>query len=361
MLDLSPEVKLLWDKINTAIQEVILSGQFILGPNVKAFEQEAADYLGVKHAVGVNSGTDALVISLRAAGIGPGDEVITTPFTFFATAESISRVGAVPVFIDIALRTFNLDPDLIEKAVTPRTKAIMPVHLYGQAVDMKTVLAQAERYRLVVIEDVAQAFGAEFESKKLGAVGNAGCCSFFPSKVLGAFGDGGLIATNDGHMAETARMLRAHGSSKKYFHEAIGYNSRLDEIQAAVLRVKLPELERANEKRRQAAGRYNDLFKDVLGVITPYEAPYAKHVYHQYTVRIPGGKRDKVQSYLAGKNIETRVYYPVPLHKLPVYRENSFVLNNVEQAAAEVLSLPIWPDMEYDLQEHIADMIKFNL
>ncbi|OPX92906.1 MAG: UDP-2-acetamido-2-deoxy-3-oxo-D-glucuronate aminotransferase [Pelotomaculum sp. PtaB.Bin104] len=361
MLDLSPEVKLLWDKINMAIQEVILSGQFILGPNVKAFEQEAADYLGVKHAVGVNSGTDALVISLRAAGIGPGDEVITTPFTFFATVESISRVGAVPVFIDIDLKTFNLDPDLIEKAVTPRTKAIIPVHLYGHAADMKAVLAQAERYRLVIIEDVAQAFGAEFEDKKLGAVGNAGCCSFFPSKVLGAFGDGGLIATNDDHMAETAKMLRAHGSAKKYFHEVIGYNSRLDEIQAAVLRVKLPELDRSNEKRRQVARRYNDLLNEMPGISIPYEAPCAKHVFHQYTVRIPGGKRDKVQDYLSRQNIETRVYYPVPLHKLPVYRESCSVLKNVEQAATEVLSLPIWPDMEYDLQEYIVDKIKIAI
>ncbi|OPX83256.1 MAG: UDP-2-acetamido-2-deoxy-3-oxo-D-glucuronate aminotransferase [Pelotomaculum sp. PtaB.Bin013] len=361
MLDLSPEVKLLWDKINKAIQEVVLSGQFILGPNVKAFEQEAANYLGVKHAVGVNSGTDALVISLRAAGIGPGDEVITTPFTFFATAESISRVGAIPVFIDIDPKTFNLDPGLIENAVTTRTKAVLPVHLYGHAADMKAILAQAEKYRLVVVEDVAQAFGAEFKGKKLGAAGNAGCYSFFPSKVLGAFGDGGLIATNDDHMAETARMLRAHGSTKRYYHEVIGYNSRLDEIQAAVLRVKLPELERSNEKRRQVARRYNDLLDDIPGITTPYEAPCAKHVYHQYTVRISDGKRDSVQKYLAGQGIETRVHYPVPLHKLPVYRGNRLILSKVEQAATEVLSLPIWPDMENELQDYIADMIKFAI
>lgn len=361
MLDLSPEVNLLWDKINMAIQEVILSGQFILGPNVKAFEREAADYLGVKHAVGVNSGTDALVISLHAAGIGLGDEVITTPFTFFATAESISRVGAIPVFIDIDPKTFNLDPGLIENAVTTRTKAVLPVHLYGHAADMKEILAQAEKYQLLVIEDVAQAFGAEFESKKLGATGNAGCYSFFPSKVLGAFGDGGLIATNNDHIAETARLLRAHGSTKRYYHEVIGYNSRLDEIQAAVLRVKLPHIEKLNEKRRQVARRYNDLLNDISGITTPYQAPYTKHVYHQYTVRISGGKRNNVQEYLAGQDIETRVYYPVPLHKLPVYRESCFVLENVEQAAAEVLSLPIWPDMEYDLQEYIVDMIKFAI
>jgi len=358
MLDLAPEVRLLWDKINVAIQEVIRSGQFILGPNVKAFEQEAADYLGVKHAVGVNSGTDALVISLHAAGIGPGDEVITTPFTFFATAESISRVGAIPVFIDIDPRTFNLDPGLIENAVTTRTKAVLPVHLYGHAADMKAILAEAEKYRLLVIEDVAQAFGAEFEGKKLGAAGRAGCFSFFPSKILGAFGDGGLITTNDEHIAETARLLRAHGSAKRYYHEEIGYNSRLDEIQAAVLRVKLPHIEKLNEKRRLAAGRYNELFNEIPGITTPYEAPFTKHVFHQYTVRVPGGMRDKVQQYLAGQEVETRVYYPVPLHKLPVYRESGPVLKNVERAAAEVLSLPIWPDMGYDLQQHIVNLIK---
>jgi len=361
MLDLSPEIESMWDKINVAIQEVIRSGQFIMGPNVKAFEQEAAEYLGVKHTIGVNSGTDALVISLRAAGIGPGDEVITTPFTFFATAESISRVGAIPVFVDIDPITFNLDPELIQSAITPRTGAILPVHFYGHAADMKPILAQAEKYRLKIIEDVAQAFGAEFEGRKLGAIGDAGCFSFFPSKNLGAFGDGGLIATNDDHIAETARLLRAHGSKERYYHEMIGYNSRLDEIQAAVLRIKLPYIDQLNEKRRLVAGRYNNLFNDIPGIITPYEAPYAKHVFHQYTVRILGGKRDKVYEYLAGQDIETRVYYPVPLHKLPVCGGDRPVLNTVERAVAEVLSLPIWPDMGYDLQEHIVGLIKLAI
>jgi len=358
MLDLSPEIESIWDKINIATQEVIRSGQFIMGPNVKAFEQEAAGYLGVKHTVGVNSGTDALVISLRAAGIGPGDEVITTPFTFFATAESISRVGAVPVFIDIDPITFNMDPELIQSAITPRTGAILPVHFYGHAADMKPILALAEKYRLKIIEDVAQAFGAEFEGRKLGAIGDAGCFSFFPSKNLGAFGDGGLIATNDDHIAETARLLRAHGSKEKYCHEMIGYNSRLDEIQAAVLRIKLADIDWLNEKRRLVAGRYNNLFNGIPGIITPYELPYAKHVYHQYTVRILGGKRDKIHEYLAGQGIETRIYYPVPLHKLPVYEGSRLILDKAEQASTEVLSLPIWPDMEYNLQKYIVDSIK---
>lgn len=356
VLDLTSEIEALWDELMAAIQGVLKSGQFIMGPNVKAFEQEAAAYLGVKYAIGVNSGTDALVIALHAAGIGPGDEVITTPFTFFATAEAVSQVGATPVFVDIEPWTFNINPALIEPAITSRTRAILPVHLYGQAADMDPIIELAEKYNLKVIEDTAQAFGGEYKGRKLGTIGDAGCFSFFPSKNLGACGDGGLIATNNDEIAEIARMLRVHGAKKKYYNEVIGYNSRLDEIQAAILRVKLPHIDAWNEARRQAAKRYNELLKDVPGIVTPYEAPYTKHVYHQYTIRVLDGKRDKVKQFLADQGIGTMVYYPVPVHKLPVYSQNAPTLREAEKAAGEVISLPVWPGIMEWIQDQV---IKF--
>lgn len=361
VLDLTPEIEALWDELMAAIQGVLKSGQFIMGPNVKAFEQEAAAYLGVKHAVGVNSGTDALVIALRAAGIGPGAEVITTPFTFFATAEAVSQVGATPVFVDIDPRTFNINPELIEPAITPRTSAILPVHLYGQAADMDPIMELAEKYNLNVIEDTAQAFGGEYKGRKLGTIGDAGCFSFFPSKNLGAFGDGGLIATNNDEIAEKARMLRVHGAKKKYYNEVIGYNSRLDEIQAAILRVKLPHIDKWNEAQRRAAQRYNELLKDIPGIVTPYVAPYAKHVYHQYTIRVLNGRRDKVKEYLTEQGIGTMVYYPVPVHKLPVYAGSNCSLPEAENAAVDVLSLPIWPQIPEKKQARIARALEASL
>lgn len=360
VLDLTPEIEALWDELVAAIQGVLKSGQFIMGPNVKAFEQEVAAYLGVKHAIGVNSGTDALVIALRALGIGPGDEVITTPFTFFATAEAISQVGATPVFVDIDPKTFNINPELIEPAITPRTKAILPVHLYGQAADMDPIMALAEKYNLKVIEDTAQAFGGEYKGRKLGTIGDAGCFSFFPSKNLGAFGDGGLIATNDDEIAEVARMLRIHGAKKKYYNEMVGYNSRLDEIQAAILRVKLPHIDEWNEARRQVAQRYNELLKDVPGIVTPCEAPYARHVYHQYTTRVTVGDRNKVKQFLTEHGIGTMVYYPVPLHKQPIYTDENHDLPEVEKVAGEVLSLPIWPQIAEETQAWVARALEVS-
>ncbi|KGQ22401.1 DegT/DnrJ/EryC1/StrS family aminotransferase [Thermus filiformis] len=345
ILDLTPEVEDLWDDLMAAIGRVLRSGQFILGPEVEGFEAEVAEYLGVKHAIGVNSGTDALVIALRALGVGPGDEVITTPFTFFATAEAISLVGATPVFVDIDPRTFNLDPGQVEERITPRTKALLPVHLYGQAAEMDPLLDLAERYGLKVLEDVAQAFGGEYKGRKLGTLGHAGAFSFFPSKNLGAYGDGGLIATNDDRVAELARMLRAHGARRKYHNETLGYNSRLDALQAAILRVKLPHLDAWNEARRRVAHTYNELLKGLPGLETPYEAPHARHVYHQYTVRILGGRRDEVQRRLAEAGIGTMVYYPVPLHRLPVYGYPEGSFPEAERAAREALSLPIWPTL----------------
>ena len=290
----------------------------------------------------MNSGTDALVIALRALGIGPGDEVITTPFTFFATPESISNVGATPVFVDIDERTFNIDPALIEPAITERTKAIVPVHLYGQACDMDPIMDIARRHDLRVIEDVAQAMGGAYQGRKLGTIGDAAALSFFPTKNLGGFGDGGMVVTDDDGVAEQARMLRTHGAKRKYANEVLGYNSRLDELQAAMLRVKLPHLDAFNDGRRAAAARYDELLADVPGVTTPFVAPGVHHVFHQYTVRIADGRRDVVAKQLDDAGVQTMIYYPVPSDALPVYGLEP--LPRSAAAAGEVLSLPMGTD-----------------
>ncbi|HEX3033493.1 MAG TPA: DegT/DnrJ/EryC1/StrS family aminotransferase, partial [Bacillota bacterium] len=315
-----------------------------------AFEEQAAKYLGVKHAIGVNSGTDALVISLAAAGVGKGNEVLTTPFTFFATAEAISQVGAEPVFVDIDPVTFNLDVTQAAAKITPRTKAIIPVHLFGQAAAMTPLVELARENKLLIIEDVAQAFGGEYQGRKLGSIGHLGAFSFFPTKNLGGLGDGGLIATNDDNFAERALMLRAHGSKIKYCNEMLGYNSRLDELQAAILGIKLRYLDSWNEGRRQAAAYYNQLLGQVENVVVPKEAPHVRHVYHQYTIRVQKGLRDQVSQRLNQVGIGTMIYYPVPLHRLPVYQHLGCHLPAAEQAAGEVLSLPIWPLISRETQ-----------
>jgi dTDP-4-amino-4,6-dideoxygalactose transaminase len=358
VLDLSPEIDLLWDEINAAIQRVLRSGQFIMGAEVKTFEAQFAGYLGVKHAVGMNSGTDALVIGLRALGVSAGDEVITTPFSFFATAEAVSIIGATPVFVDIDPRTYNLDAGQIEAKITERTKVIMPVHLYGLAADMDAIMALAGQYGLKVLEDTAQAFSGEHRGRKLGTIGEAGAFSFFPSKNLGAYGDAGMFVTNDDDVATMARMLRVHGSLKKYHNEVVGYNSRMDTMQAAILSVKLPHVDEWSAARRVAANRYNDLLGDVPGLTLPYEAPEARHVYHQYTVRIASGRRDTVQARLAEAGVSTMVYYPVPIHQLPIYREWGYALPEAEQAAGAVLSLPIWPQITPEIQERVAAALR---
>lgn len=357
ILDLGPEIDAHFTEFNEAFQRVLKSGHFIMGPEVRAFEQEIADYLGVKHAIGCNSGTDALVIGLRALGVGVGAEVICPAFTFFATAEAVSLLGATPVFVDVDPTTFCIDVAKIAEKITPRTKAIVPVHLFGHSADMPALHAVVQGRDIMILEDVAQAMGGAWNRQKLGSIGHAGAFSFFPSKNLGAFGDGGLITTNDPAVADTCAKLRAHGSKKKYFNELIGYNSRLDEMQAAFLRIKLGYLEESNEGRRKVANRYGEAFTNKDGITAPTERAPAHHVYHQYTLRIDGNRRDKVQAALEAQGINTMIYYPVPLHRLPVYRHMTVSLPVTERLADEVISLPIWPQMKTETQIRVVEAI----
>ncbi len=345
ILDLQPQIEAHWDEFNAAFQRVLRSGHFILGPEEQAFEKEAAAYLGAKHAIGLNSGTDALFIALKALGIGPGDEVITTPFTFFATAEAISHVGATPVFVDIEAASFNLDLDFVERAITSRTKAILPVHLFGRPCNMDRLMALAKGHGLKVVEDCAQAFGATWKGQKVGTYGAFGCYSFFPTKNLSAFGDGGMLTTNDDVLAAEARMLRAHGSRKKYYNEVVGYNSRLDELHAAMLRVKLPHIDSWNALRRGVAVGYHEALGEKAGLVLP--SIVDGHVFHQFTIRVQGGRRDPFQAELAEAGIQTMIYYPVPVHRLQIYLESHAETSCpvAELAATEVLSLPIWPEL----------------
>ncbi len=361
IVDLRPEVESIYEELREAVLRVIRSGQYIMGENVQKFEREVSEYLGVKHAISLNSGTDALVIALRALGIREGDEVITTPFTFFATVEAISRIGAEPVFVDIERETFNINPDLIADKITERTRAILVVHLYGHPVDMDPVLEIAERYNLHVIEDCAQAFGAKYKGRYVGTLGNVGCFSFFPTKNLGGFGDGGMLVTDDDEVAKLARMLRNHGAEDKYRNLMLGYNSRLDEIQAAMLRVKLRKVEMWNSMRRQVAQVYNELLRD-LQVVTPIEKPYAYHVYHQYTIRVSSELRDSVLKFMREKGIGVMIYYPLPIYSLPVYRDKysglAEELLEAERASREVLSLPIGSMLERDKQELVVEILR---
>jgi dTDP-4-amino-4,6-dideoxygalactose transaminase len=361
VLDLAPELEVIWSEVSAVAERVLRSGYFVGGPEVAGFEKEAAAYLGVEHAVALNSGTDALVIGLRCLGVEPGDEVITSPFTFFASAESIGVVGATEVFADVDPASFNLDPQRVEEAITPRTRALMPVHLFGRPADMDAISDIALRHGLAVIEDSAQSFGARFgpDSRyagcQTGGIGHAGAFSFYPTKNLGAFGDGGLLTTNDAGVADQARRLRDHGSARRYENEMLGYNSRLDALQAALLRVKLPHLDANNEGRREAAVRYESLFGDVEGVVTPEIVP--GHVFHQYTIRVLDGRRDAVQAALAEASIGSMIYYPIPCHKLPVYAERGISMPVAELLAGEVLSLPMWPAIEATAQERVRDVI----
>lgn len=374
ILDLKPEVESLWPALSEKFKEIAYSGEFILGSEVTRFEAAAAEYLGVKHAIGCNSGTDALMIALRAAGVQPGDEVITTPFSFFATAESISCVGAKPVFVDVDLESMNIDPARIKEAVTEKTKAIMPVHLFGRPCRMRPIMAVAEAHRLKVVEDAAQSFGARFLGcsydsvktcdwpgigKMTGAIGDTGCFSFYPTKNLGAYGDAGLISTDSDEVAEMSKKLRAHGSIKRYHNEVLGYNSRLDSLQAAVLNLKLPLVDGYNEARRRVAARYNELLAGVEGVITPEVSP--GHIFHQYTLRITVKDRDAVQAKLNELGISTIVYYPIPQDRLPVYAGQFPAFENSEILAKQVISLPIWPQISDEQQVRVVEGVKTAL
>jgi dTDP-4-amino-4,6-dideoxygalactose transaminase len=357
MVDVVGQYQKIKTEINETALRVIGSGQYILGKEVSAFENEIAQYLHVNHGIGCASGTDALMVSMMALGIGYGDEVVTTPFTFAATTETIMLLGAKPIYVDIDPKTFNLDPSKMEAAITKNTKAIIPVHLYGQAVDMDPLVTIANRYNIPVIEDMCQAIGADYKGKKVGGIGVMGCLSFFPSKNLGAFGDAGMIVTNDGVLAEKLRMIVVHGSHVRYKHEIIGVNSRLDALQAAMLRVKLRYLDQWIDTRRQAAKVYNNLFAG-FDVEIPYEAPYSKHVFHQYTIRIKN--RDQVAQSLSEKKIPYGIYYPISLHMQKAYcaagkPKGAFPIT--EKATDEVLSLPMHTELDEDQQKYIVQSV----
>ncbi|WP_113930694.1 DegT/DnrJ/EryC1/StrS family aminotransferase [Bacillus sp. P14.5] len=360
MLDLTEQYSELREEVLKTLDEVMSSSRFILGDNVKKLEEDVAEYSNVAHGIGCGNGSDAIHIALQAAGVGPGDEVITTPFTFFATGGAIARANATPVYVDIDPVTFNIDPEAIEKAITEKTKAIIPVHLYGQMADMTRIAEIAEKYNLFVIEDAAQAIGAKHNNKSVGELGTAATYSFFPTKNLGAYGDGGMVVTNNDEIAEKSRVIRVHGSKPKYYHHVLGYNSRLDELQAAVLNVKFPHLDNWGKLRREKADTYTNLLKEMAGenVVTPVEVEGNYHVFHQYTIRVD--KRDELQAYLKEQGVASMIYYPLPLHVQPVfkdlgYKEGDFPV--AEKAAKEALSLPMFPELKEEQQVYVVKKI----
>lgn len=357
MVDLKIQYLKIKDEIDRGILEALEKTQFILGPNVADFETEAAAYLGVQHAVAVASGTDALHLALAAAGVGAGDEVITSPFTFIATAEAIRYVGATPVFVDVDPKSFNIDPARIEAAITPKSRVILPVHLFGQPADMTAIETICSKHGLLLIEDCAQSFGAKIGGRMTGALGTLGCFSFFPSKNLGCYGDGGMVTTDSPELAEQVRILRNHGSRIRYHHAVIGYNSRLDEIQAVVLRTKLKQIEEYNSGRRRVASLYNKLLQDSQ-VTTPYEDGKGVHVYHQYTVLTDC--RDRIMGALTDAGIASAVYYPIPLHRQDVFAEDyrNISLPVAEDISSRCMSLPIFPEMTDEQVKEVVAVIK---
>ncbi|HLJ25242.1 MAG TPA: DegT/DnrJ/EryC1/StrS family aminotransferase [Candidatus Angelobacter sp.] len=362
ILDLKAQYATIREEVQAAINQVLEKQHFILGPEVKALEQEIAHYCGCKYGIGVASGTDALILGLRACGIGPGDEVLVPSFTFIATADAVSALGATPVFVDIEPDTFNIDSSRIEPLITARTRAIVPVHLYGQMAAMGPLLKLAKDHNLKVVEDTAQALGATWEGRRAASLGDVGCISFFPSKNLGAYGDGGMVVTDSEEIYRHLISLRAHGSTKKYFSQEQGWNSRLDELQAAILRVKFRHLEHWSQQRRDVADRYDTLLSGVRGVVVPARNGSGQHVFHQYTIRVP--QRDRVQKQLAEQGVTTMVYYPVPIHLQPIYaslghRPGSLPLT--EAACGEVLSLPMFPELTEQQMEYVVDMLTLAL
>ena len=385
LLDLKAQYSTIREEIGPAIERVVESQRFILGPEVDALEAEVAEYCGCDHAIGVASGTDALLVALMAVGVKPGDEVITTPYSFFAAAGSVARLGADPVFVDIDPHSYNIDPDLIDAAVTERTRAIIPVHLFGQTADMDPIMEVASRHGLYVIEDAAQAIGSEYKGRRAGSIGHLGCFSFFPSKNLGGFGDGGMVTTNDPALAEQVSRLRSHGSGPKYFHNVVGGNFRLDALQAAVLRVKLRHLDDWTEARQQNAATYRRMFigsdlavpSDLMeihederqsgqdgghstGMLTlPTEAPDRRHIYNQFVVR--SRRRDALAQHLAESRIGSEVYYPLPLHLQECFEHLGYgegALPASECAARETLAIPVYPELTEEMLTAVVAAIE---
>jgi len=358
LVDLKAQYASIKPEIDAAIQRVLNHCGFIMGPEVEAFEEAFATYCDTERAAGVASGTAALHLSLLACGVGPGDEVITTPFTFFATAEAISQTGARPVFVDIDPLTYNIDPQRIEAAITPRTKVIMPVHLYGQPAEMDPILDIARRHGLRVIEDAAQAHGAEYRGRRAGSMGDLACFSFYPSKNLGCYGDGGMIVGNDPELMDRVRRLRDHGRISKYEHGELGWGYRLDALQAAILGVKLRHLDDWNAARRAHAARYNELLADTE-VVTPTALEHVKHIYHCYVIRSP--RRDALVEHLKAEGIGVVIHYPLPLHLQPAYKDLGYQPGDFpvsEACAREVLSLPMYPELRAEQQERVAEAVK---
>ncbi|MCK4786626.1 MAG: DegT/DnrJ/EryC1/StrS family aminotransferase [Desulfobacteraceae bacterium] len=359
LLDLQAQYETIRAEINTAIQQVLDSSAFAGGPFVEEFEEEFAKFCQCKFAIGVGSGTSALWITLLGLGIGEGDEVITTPNTFIATAEAISLCGARPVFVDIDEQTYNINPYLLESAITPKTKAIIPVHLYGQMANMEPIMEIARAHGLIVIEDAAQAHGAEYQGQRAGSIGAAGCFSFYPGKNLGAYGEAGAVVTNDSQLAEKMRVFRDHGQHHKYHHEMIGWNDRMDGLQGAILSVKLKHLEGWTDARRNNAAVYNKLLTGLDGVITPVEADYNKHVYHVYPVLVLD--RDQLMKRLAERDIYCAIHYPIPLHLQKAYKHLGLGEGNfpvTEKYAEKSLSLPMYPELTTEQIEHVVQEIR---
>jgi dTDP-4-amino-4,6-dideoxygalactose transaminase len=365
MVDLKSQYTRLKSDIDNAIAEVINQTNFIKGSALKNFEQELAQYLNVKHVIGVGNGTDALQIALMSLDLSPGDEVIVPAFTYVATAEVIGLLGLKPIMVDIDSNNFNILTNELEKVITTKSKAIVPVHLYGQSAPMDDIIEFAEKHNLYIIEDNAQSLGSSYHSRsnksyKTGTIGHVGCTSFFPSKNLGCFGDGGAISTNDDELADKMRMIANHGQSQKYVHERIGVNSRLDSIQAAILRVKLRELDDFNKRRQNVAKIYDDEFSSIKGIITPYREKYTEHVYHQYTIKVDESRRDQLKSFLSDFNIPSMIYYPIPLYKQKAF--SSYYagtgLINTEALCKQVLSLPMHTEMDNEIQYYITNKVK---
>ena len=361
-LDLKAQYESIRGEIGDAIQQVLDRTAFAGGPFVAQFEKEFAAFCGTRFSAGVGSGTDALWMALLGLGIGPGDEVVTVPDTFIATAEAISWCGAKPVFVDVDPVTYNMDPSKIESAVTEKTKAIIPVHLFGQMADMDPIMEIARKRKLFVIEDASQAHGAEYKGRKAGSIGDAGCFSFYPGKNLGAYGEAGAVVTNNEELDNKMRMLRDHGQAKKYYHSQIGWNARMDGIQGAVLSVKLKHLDAWTEARRRNAKRYDELLWDIPGVIVPVEAPYAKHVCHIYAIRVPD--RDRLIAELAGKDIHCGIHYPIPVHLLDAYKSLNLGVGSfpvAEKSAAEFVSLPMFPELTREQIEFTVKGLRESL